>query len=507
MSESEIRVATAFKVRKDAAEAERQLPLQDHPKNLDEINLQGFIGNFSKGLPHNDLGEVDKGAYNLLLQALKSGKPVGFEEIPLAGARRLTNPQAGLAFDLEGTDSHALYQAPPPAFSSAEEAGEIVENYWMAIARDVHFSDYAQSPIIASAAADITNLSAFKGPKDAAHLFRGTRPGDLKGPYLSQFMWQDVPFGAQKIVQTMKTVVSSKDYMTDYPAWLAVQRGATAADPTYDGVARYIRSGRDLSEWVHVDALYQAYFNACLILLGLGAPVDKNNPYTAANSKKQDGFGTFGGPHILSLVTEVATRALKAVWFQKWYVHRRLRPEAFAGRIHNHKSGNASYPIHEDALGSAAVAKVKADHGTYLLPMAFPEGSPLHPAYGAGHATVAGACVTILKAWFDETALLQPLLQARMKDVVVSSADGRSLVPYTGADAGALTVGGELDKLASNVAIGRNFAGVHWRSDYVASVELGEQVAISVLRDQKATYNEAFKGFSLTRFDGTTITV
>jgi hypothetical protein len=36
-----------------------------------------------------------------------------------------------------------------------------------------------------------------------------------------------------------------------------------------------------------------------------------------------------------------------------------------------------------------------------LLPMAFQEGSPMHPSYGAGHATVAGACVTILKAFFD----------------------------------------------------------------------------------------------------------
>ena len=39
--------------------------------------------------------------------------------------------------------------------------------------------------------------------------------------------------------------------------------------------------------------------------------------------------------------------------------------------------------------------------GNWLLPMAFPEGSPMHPSYGAGHATVAGACTTILKAWFD----------------------------------------------------------------------------------------------------------
>lgn len=38
--------------------------------------------------------------------------------------------------------------------------------------------------------------------------------------------------------------------------------------------------------------------------------------------------------------------------------------------------------------------------------MAFQEGSPMHPSYGAGHATVAGACVTILRPFFDTGAVL-----------------------------------------------------------------------------------------------------
>src|SRR5438105_6658339 len=133
---------------------------------------------------------------------------------------------------------------------------------------------------------------------------------------------------------------------------------------------------------------------------------------------------------------------------------------------------------------------------TNLLPMAFSEGCPLHPAYGAGHATVAGACVTILKAWFDESHLIPNPVQA--------TPDGLSLVPYTGP---ALTVGGELNKLASNVAIGRNLAGVHWRSDATESLKLGEAVAISILRDQRNTYNESFNGFTFTKFDGTRVTI
>jgi hypothetical protein len=55
--------------------------------------------------------------------------------------------------------------------------------------------------------------------------------------------------------------------------------------------------------------------------------------------------------------------------------------------------------------------------------------------------------------------------------------------------------------------VGRNIAGVHWRSDYTESLKLGEAVAIGVLRDQKLTYREDFDGYTFTRFNGSKITV
>src|SRR5207237_2117394 len=117
------------------------------------------------------------------------------------------------------------------------------------------------------------------------------------------------------------------------------------------------------------------------------------------------------------------------------------------GLVHNRLANKIAYPLHSDLLNSNAVAAVFKKNGSYLLPQAFPEGSPLHPSYGAGHATVAGASATILKAVFDESYVIpQP---------VVPSADGLTLAPYTGPDADRLTVGGELNKLAANVAMGR----------------------------------------------------
>jgi membrane-associated phospholipid phosphatase len=283
--------------------------------------------------------------------------------------------------------------------------------------------------------------------------------------------------------------------MTRYDEWLKIQNGGLPAGAqTFDSRLRHVRNGRDLTEWVHQDFTYQGFLVATLILLGFGPnAVDDANPYKT--STNQSGFTCFGAPHILDLVARAANLGLKAAWFQKWAVHRRLRPEAYAGILHNHKTGAASYPVHPSVLNSQAAQETFSRFGSYLLPMAYPEGSPTHPAYPAGHAVIAGACATVLKAFFKESfAVPAP---------VAATDDGLALVPY----AGTLTVGNELNKLAANVAIGRDIAGVHWRSDGIEGLKLGEQVGIGLIRDYRKSYNESFAGFALTKFDGTAVTV
>jgi len=500
------------KLRRDAAIAGLQATPQNlqHPNNEDENIYPNKIGNFSKGLPHNNDGTVVLSAYNALVNAINSGRPADFDAIPLGGTVKLTNPQSGLAFDMQGPDAHALVQPPAPAFASRAQAAEISENYWMALLRDVPYSQYSTNPIANAAAADLTLYgSDFNGPKSGgavttATLFRGLTPGDRVGPLLSQFFYQDCNFGANKLEQKITTTVPGVNYMTDFNTWLAVQRGVAQGPNAFDPVPRYMRNGRDIGQWVHIDVLFQGYFHAFLVLAGAGAPFDDGNPYN--NNPTQFGFGTFGGPHIATLLCEVSTRALKAVWYQKWFVHRRLRPEVMAERVDRTLFAGAGYPVHSEILNSfndSNRLKGFMPAGNALLPMAFPEGSPTHPAYGAGHATVAGACVTILKAWFKETTRLVDI----GLDPVQPTDDGLSLVPYIGSDAGDITVGGELNKVAANVAIGRNTAGVHWRSDATESMKLGEAIAIGILKEQRACYNEVFNGFSLTKFDGSTIVV
>jgi hypothetical protein len=493
------RVGRAYHTRVNAATMAKRRPNVTLSTNGDEERYPSRIASYSKGLPHDALGQVDLGAYDTFLRALRSGEPADFERITLGLGRKLTSPQAGLAFDLEGADSHHLAIPAAPNFDSAEIAGEAAEVYWMALLRDVPFSAYESDPGVAAAADDLSRFSVFKGPKaggrvTAGTIFRGMTTGDLVGPWLSQFLIQDIPFGALTIPQRINTVVAGRDYMTSFPDWLAVQRGYEAGGTdVFDSTPRYMRNLRDLAQWVHVDALYQAYLQGALILMGMGAPLSPGLP--PVESVTQIGFAEFGGPHILSMLTEIATRALKAVWYQKWQVHRHLRPEAYGGRLHLRKIGFTPYPVHDEILSSPALDAVYRANRSYLLPMAFPEGSPTHPSYGAGHATVAGACTTMVKAFFDESFVIP--------HPVVPNSEGTALVPYSGPP---LTAGNELDKVAANVGIGRNAAGVHWRSDYTQSLLLGEAVAISVLQEQKACYNQEFT-WTLTKFDGTPITL
>lgn len=417
-------------------------------------------------------------------------------------------------------------------------------------------------------------------PVTRKNIFRGIAPGDNIGPYLSQFLLignkplgdsngnifdrnaGHIAYGSIRIDQRVRQATPCKDFMTNFEAWLDVQNGADVRGlETYIGpetnqrrefpAYRVMTTPRDLATYVHYDALYEAYLNACLILLGMGAPFDPGIPFQKPDVEdKQQGFAHFGGPQILTLVCEAATRGLKAVRFQKFNVHRRLRPEALGGLIHQYKHepckeelkpiaklvkalDNKHRPSDEDSqkkknllddgnslldrvvahnqnqnqnptLNSDRINDPSSKKQNYFLPMAFPEGSPMHPSYGAGHATVAGACVTILKAFFDHGWQLD---LGKKGDQYISyepNNDGSGLQQVL-LDC-PLTVESELNKIAANISIGRDWAGVHYFTDYIESLRLGEQIAIGILEEQKLTYGENFS-MTVPLFDGGSIRI
>ena len=65
--------------------------------------------------------------------------------------RKLRNPQSGLAFDLEGPDCGHVALRAAPRIDGPENSGEAAELYWMALARDVPFTQYAGDPAVAAA--------------------------------------------------------------------------------------------------------------------------------------------------------------------------------------------------------------------------------------------------------------------------------------------------------------------------------------------------------------------
>ena len=538
------------------------------------------IGNFHKTMPHNDFGEVDPAAYAIFKDVATTGGdydsvprgPVGAPYVgpPPAHGDGFNNPQAARSHD-KLTGGPAAYEMPPaPRVLSRSTAAEFTELEWMAILRDTPLANFATDVQVGKAVVDLNTqfsqaLAANEPgglklgtdlPQDAQGqldirretLFRCGLVGEDFGPIISQFFLHDIAYGAQFIVQKVRPNKAGRDFLTDHDSWLRAQNAGLdewahgyagdndfSVDPTLEepGGPRRLTTMRDICRFVNKDALHQAYFNAALLCLNWGIPRNPGNPY--ATYTRQAPFGTFGGPDILTRVSEVAGRALQVVWRQKWEVHRRLRPEAYGGLLQMQRVGRLSggstvkraYGL-PDAVFESAAAKYLHTHGakTYYLPMAFTAGSPPHPAYGAGHATVAGACVTMLKAWFDGSVRLNSHLtahpahspfagaSANEDPVVISQANaGGVLAPYGGGDIDQMTVAGELNKIACNVAMGRSMGGVHWRSDNTRSLRLGEQIAAELLRSESQDYAERRKpggaapSWSFTAFNGADVVV
>lgn len=471
--------------------------------NGDEGLYADLRGSFHKCFVHNELGEVDPNSFGTLLKALGSANPHDFEAIQLDNSgvrtRSLVNPQGAFQFPDAGPDGQATRIRPAPAFASVETAAEMLEVYWKARLRDVPFLRFDTSRLVGRALEEINSapfiagINTPGGQHTLETVFRGETPGDRTGPYISQYLLHDVPYGNGSLEQRYPVPPRGGDYMTDFAEWLTVQRGGVPGLDARSGNV-YIHDGRSLAEYVHYDFSYQAYLNAALIILSWGPDFfDARNP--TLGSTTQEGFTTFGGPEVLDMIARAANRALAGAWYQKWLVNRRARPEVYGGRLHVQETGQKNYGIPGFLLDSLAVRRTKRQYGTYLLPMAYAEGSPVHPAYPAGHASVAGACATMLKAYFREDAIIPSPVEANVT--------GTQLQVY----GGNLTVGGEINKLANNISLGRDWAGVHYRSDGIEGMNLGEYMAIEMLKDHTTLYNERFNGYSLTKFNGERIRI
>jgi len=501
------RIEHSLDLRTDVAERDAAVPSAPQIDNGDEHRYPDKCGTYSKAIKQSGIGKVDLVAYRTFKKAVESGRPEDFDHIILGGTRTLNGPQGGLAYQMACLDGSQFNSPPAPALASEEYAAELVELYWASLLRDVAFTDYPSDRIAAAAAAELSSLKSYVGPRTGAGtvtpdlLFRGQFCGETIGPYLSQFLLKDTALGALPITQKYLTYAPKTNFMLDATSFQQVQNGQpTGQSLNQQPTPVYLHDGRGLGAYTRVDVLYEAYLIAYLVLNSMNAPLNPGNPYLV--SKTQNGFATFGQPDIASVLATVASAALKAVWYQKWNVHLRHRPESGGALVYlsldptlPKLDGKPSSTV----LHSKAVQTCLSHYNSALLSQAFPEGSPTHPAYPTGHGAVAGACITVLKFFFDGKFVIPA--------PKIPSNDGNTLAAYTGSDAAHLTVNGELNKLATNISFGHGIhPGIHWRSDTTASIQLGESVALSLLSDLADTYNEKFT-VSLQKVDGAIATL
>jgi membrane-associated phospholipid phosphatase len=231
--------------------------------------------------------------------------------------------------------------------------------------------------------------------------------------------------------------------------------------------------------------------------ISIGIPLNSTNPYLSnpTYSVNQAPFIVWTINDLLSILHYSCQVCMTGAWYTKWSVNRRLRPEAFANEVELINLGNIA-SINNDLLLSGVLADVLvANAGTQYLSQSFPEGAPAHPAYPSGHATFAGTGITIIKAFLDETFPIPSPMEIDNTGLILS--------PY----GGSLFFGQELNKFASNVAIGRNWAGVHYRTDAIEGILLGEKIAIKILQDYVNHYVETPISFHFHGYMGNLITI
>lgn len=527
-------------------------------------NIAPYAGSFHKLLPHDLItGQLtNKTSFEQLIKALNSGLQSDFNKIVLFDNTKdqLADPQASLNYCLIGLDNSSIRNPTPPSISSPEAAADMVELYCKEYTRDVPFINYSTDTNILTIL-DVNHmnkpdfLSVFNGPKiggliTVQTLFRGSSVGVIEGPYLSQFLVYDIPYGAQTIRQKYivpkdKILYNPADPTTDptnptsnpvdfginLSGMINIQNEAidnifNISNNRFQNLPKFLYRGRCLGEAVHNDQLFQFYYNAAMILNNLDAPLDPG--FISGPNEKE--FTSFGGPvDILHHVADVAGFALKHAWFGKWIINRKIRPEALSILIHNQKNNISGFNfINNILINNQILDDIQILHqdyynvsNSYLLSQQFFEGSPTHPSTYAGHSLVAGACCTILKIFYDGNTLWQNL--PRIADgtkrvsnesgtntfiIAQSNSNGTDLINYSG-NISNITVNSELNKLAENISLGRDIAGVHYRSDN--GIEIGEQVAIYYMKNIISTYNQTYNGtapiLTLEKFNGEVITI
>jgi len=497
-----------------------------------------YSGSFHKLFQHKpNTGELqDPSNYRKYVRSILANDQYTFNQVKLSvdAEGKLVDPLGSLSGVLYGADACSLKLPAPPSLSSKAGSAEMIEVYGMKLSRDVWFGNFNNNSTINEVIGYMQPASKYlpdllpHNTINENNLFRGNAVGELVGPYVSQLLLLNINHGAFNSLQQYDFPVDAVTAKTDgYTVeWgrnnhenIMIQNGNKSGlpdGPTLDQlVKKYINTGRSLAELVHSDPPFHICYNGALILQSLGVKSNQGIPVLPS----QGNFLTNGGgASMLCALGEVTDVALKHAWYWKWQVYRKVRPEVFGLWVDNVKNSRVdnecNYEINSLLLDSDIMEDVKESNefwntsgtefsNSYTLAQCYQEGGPAHPAYPAGHAVIAGACATVIKIyldceqkWSEVSGIAKSVTTSNPKVVPTSvtngvaqaSSDGLNLENYMGSDQSQLYVYGEVNKMASNIANGRNWAGVHYRTDGTRGLKLGEDVAIRYMEDKMSTW-------------------
>lgn len=336
--------------------------------------------------------------------------------------------------------------AEPMGGGTKEMCDQTVELIWMAQLRDVKFSQFETDVFVEEAARELERVGI--GDGTPANLFRAPFAGVEVGDFVSKIFSSPVPHGWSTLSQTVPDFTGN-EFGTTLVEAAAIQNGIVNGELVQGKRQVPIsHTPRSLATLVHKDYALQFGQTAALVLYG--------NDVTTLAPRQGESVVHWSINHLLDILSKLETEALRYTWAAKW-TYLQCRPEEFMIRAENQRQFGTYGDIPKEFFQTVAVKTLLQEKGNYLLPLAYPEGAPMHPSYPAGHSVLAGAYATLLKIWFDN----EPWPTSAPRD--------------------GYTVHGEINKAAYNGAVARSFAGIHYREDNINGLLYGEQIALALL--------------------------
>lgn len=392
---------------------------------------KGLAHDPKKGLPH-EAANLPPGPY-LGPDIDDTVSPL----VPLADPLATQGPMADISVDAIPEPMEAL---------SKDMCDQTVELIWMALLRDVKFSQFETNVEVEEAARELERVGI--GDGTPANIFRAPFAGVEVGDFVSKIFSSPVPHGWSVQSLTVPDFAGNEFGVTLTDA-ASIQNGIVNGELRHGKRQVPVsHTPRSLATLVHKDYALQFGQTAALVLYG-------NDVGTLA-PRQGEPVVHWSVNHLLDILSKLETEVLRYTWDAKWR-HLQCRPEEFMIRAENDRQFGTYPSIPREFYQTVAVKTLLQEKGNYLLPLAYPEGAPMHPSYPAGHSVLAGAYATLLKVWFDN----EPWPTSAPRD--------------------GYTVHGELNKAAYNGAVARSFAGIHYREDNINGMLFGEQLALALL--------------------------